>query len=65
MIFLNIAALSNTDLTTFFLALILLLLFAHCFGYVFQRLSMPKVIGEIVGGLLLVQADRSPIRVGA
>ena len=53
MIFLNIAALSNTDLTMFFLALILLLLFAHCFGYVFQRLSMPKVIGEIVGGLLL------------
>ena len=48
-----LAALSNADLTTFFLAISLLLLFAHVFGYVFQRLHMPKVIGEIAGGLLL------------
>ncbi|EFH81593.1 cation:proton antiporter [Ktedonobacter racemifer] len=48
-----LAALSNSDLTTFFLAISLLLLFAHLFGYVFQRLHMPKVIGEIAGGLLL------------
>lgn len=48
-----LAALSNPDLTTFFLAISLLLLFAHLFGYVFQRLHMPKVIGEIAGGLLL------------
>lgn len=48
-----LAALSNTDLTTFFIAISLLLLFAHLFGYTFQRLHMPKVIGEIAGGLLL------------
>jgi Kef-type K+ transport system membrane component KefB len=53
MIFANIAALSNNDLTKLFVALILLLLSAHCFGYIFQRLNMPRVIGEIVGGLLL------------
>ncbi|GHO59078.1 cation:proton antiporter [Ktedonobacter robiniae] len=53
MVLSTLAALSNSDLTTFFLAISLLLLFAHLFGYVFQRLHMPKVIGEIAGGLLL------------
>lgn len=53
MTLLPIAALSNTDLTMLFVALILLLLSAHAFGYIFQRLNMPRVIGEIVGGLLL------------
>jgi Kef-type K+ transport system membrane component KefB len=35
------------------LALALLLIAAHVVGYVFQRWRMPKVAGEIVGGLLL------------
>jgi Kef-type K+ transport system membrane component KefB len=53
MILLNVASLSNQEITLFFLAIVLLLLFAHALGFVFQRLSMPRVIGEIVGGLLL------------
>ena len=45
--------LSNTELTRFLFAIILLLIFAHSFGYLFQRFKMPKVIGEIIGGILL------------
>jgi Kef-type K+ transport system membrane component KefB len=40
-------------LTKFFIALLLLVLFAHFFGYVFNRLKMPNVVGEIFGGLIL------------
>lgn len=39
-------------LTKFFIALLLLVLSAHVFGYVFSRLKMPRVVGEIVGGLV-------------
>jgi Kef-type K+ transport system membrane component KefB len=48
-----LSSLSSQELTLFFLGIGLLLLFAHLLGYIFQRLSLPKVIGEIVGGLLL------------
>ena len=48
-----LSSLSSQELTLFFLAIGLLLLSAHLLGYIFQRLSLPKVIGEIVGGLLL------------
>lgn len=41
------------DLLRFLLALALLLSFAHVFGYVFVRFKQPRVIGEILGGLLL------------
>ncbi|MBI4208817.1 MAG: cation:proton antiporter [Deltaproteobacteria bacterium] len=45
--------LSNLELTRFFFAIILFLVFAHAFGYLFNRFKIPKVIGEIVGGLVL------------
>lgn len=44
---------TNLELTRFFFAVVSLLTFAHAFGYLFQRGRMPKVIGEIFGGLLL------------
>ncbi len=40
-------------LTNFFIAILLLVLAAHVFGYLFSRLHMPRVVGEIFGGLLL------------
>lgn len=49
----SITAITDAELTRFFFALVCLLFSAHIFGYVFQRLKMPKVIGEITGGLLL------------
>ncbi len=42
------AALSN-----FFIAILALLASAHLLGYLFSRLTLPRVVGEIVGGLLL------------
>lgn len=45
--------LTNLELTRFFFAIVLLLVSAHWFGYLFQRFKMPKVIGEIFGGLIL------------
>ena len=41
------------ELTNFFIALLLLVLFAHVFGFIFSKLKMPNVVGEIFGGLLL------------
>ncbi|OIO42992.1 sodium:proton exchanger [Candidatus Pacearchaeota archaeon CG1_02_35_32] len=49
----ELITLSNMELTRFFFAIVLLLVSAHWFGYIFQRFKMPKVIGEIVGGLVL------------
>lgn len=46
-------SLSNLELTRFFFAITLLILFAHTFGHLFHRLKLPRVIGEIAGGLLL------------
>jgi len=45
--------LSDFELSRFFFVLILLLSFSHFFGYLFHRFSLPRVIGEIFGGLLL------------
>ncbi|HXV64066.1 MAG TPA: cation:proton antiporter [Vicinamibacteria bacterium] len=45
--------LSNLELTRTFFAIALLLVSAHFFGYLFQRFALPRVIGEIFGGLLL------------
>lgn len=44
---------SSRDLATLLLALCLLLGAAHGIGEVFVRLCQPRVIGEIIGGLLL------------
>jgi Kef-type K+ transport system membrane component KefB len=46
-------SLTETELTRFFFAVALLLVGAHACGYVLRRLSLPRVIGEIGGGLLL------------
>jgi Kef-type K+ transport system membrane component KefB len=45
--------LSDLELTRTFFAIVLLLSSAHFFGYLFQKFSLPRVIGEIFGGLLL------------
>lgn len=42
-----------TEIGQFVLGFPLLLLAAHGVGYLFARLNQPKVIGEILGGLLL------------
>jgi Kef-type K+ transport system membrane component KefB len=46
-------SLSNLELTRFFFAIVLLIFCANTFGYLFYRLKMPRVVGEIAGGLLL------------
>jgi Kef-type K+ transport system membrane component KefB len=45
--------LNNLELSRIFFAIVSLLLSAHFFGYLFHRLTLPRVIGEIFGGLLL------------
>lgn len=45
--------LHNLELGRLFFAIVLLLLAAHTFGYLFQRLKLPRVVGEIFGGVLL------------
>ncbi len=45
--------LSNLELTRFFFAIVLLLVFAHSFGYLFQKFKLPRAIGEIFAGLVL------------
>jgi Kef-type K+ transport system membrane component KefB len=45
--------LSVADVATFLLAIALLLTAAHSGGYVLARLGQPRVIGEILGGLVL------------
>ena len=43
----------NLELARFFLAMSMLLASAHVFGYIFTKFKLPKVVGEIFGGLLL------------
>ncbi|MGI0141962.1 MAG: cation:proton antiporter [Candidatus Micrarchaeales archaeon] len=45
--------LSNSELLNIFSALAALLISAHIFGYLFSRFKLPRVIGEIVGGIVL------------
>src|SRR5437016_8951372 len=45
--------LSSLELTRFFFAMVLLLFTAHSFGFLFYEAKLPRVIGEIFGGLLL------------
>lgn len=45
-------ALSTTEITTLFLSLTLLLFSAFFFGWLFEKMKLPKVIGEIVGGMV-------------
>jgi Kef-type K+ transport system membrane component KefB len=45
--------LSNSDLTSVLFVLLLLVGLAHLLGYLFVRLRQPKVIGEILAGVVL------------
>jgi Kef-type K+ transport system membrane component KefB len=45
--------LSNSDLTSILFILLLLVGLAQLLGYVFVRLRQPKVVGEIVAGIVL------------
>jgi Kef-type K+ transport system membrane component KefB len=45
--------LNDMELSRFFFAIVLLLLFSHTFGFLFNKLKLPKVVGEIFGGFLL------------
>lgn len=49
----NIISLSTSELTSYFAAILLLLTSAHLFGYLFEKMKMPRVIGEITGGIIL------------
>lgn len=49
----NFIGLSDMELTRFLFAIVLLLSAAHLFGYIFQRVKLPRVIGEIIGGVIL------------
>lgn len=49
----HIMTLQSADLAHFFLAVALLLVLAHLLGSAFALLRQPRVIGEILGGLLL------------
>lgn len=40
-------------LTKFLIAILLLLFSSHLFGYIFSRINIPRVAGEICGGLIL------------
>ena len=44
---------TDAELARFFLALVLVLTAALAGGHVFERLRLPRVIGEIAGGLVL------------
>jgi Kef-type K+ transport system membrane component KefB len=44
---------TDSDLARFFLALVLVLTAALAGGHLFERLKLPRVIGEIVGGIAL------------
>ena len=44
---------SNSDLTSILLILLLLVGLAHLLGYLFVRLRQPRVVGEIAAGIVL------------
>lgn len=46
-------ALTENEVARFFFAIVLLLGSAHTMGYIALKFRMPRVIGEIIGGILL------------
>src|SRR5688572_27882675 len=46
-------SLTEVEITRFFVAIVALMGMAHFVGSLFARLHMPRVIGEIAGGLIL------------
>ena len=55
---------SNSDLTSVLLILLLLVGLAQLLGYLFTRLRQPKVVGEILAGILLGPAVFGRLRFG-
>tara|TARA_E500000331_G_C16995145_1_gene599482 strand:- start:26 stop:316 length:291 start_codon:yes stop_codon:yes gene_type:complete len=45
--------LTNAELAEFLKAIVVLLLAAHSMGFVFDKLHLPRVVGEITGGFVL------------
>ena len=56
---------SNSDLTTILFLLFLLVGLAHLLGYIFVKLRQPKVIGEILAGIVLGPALLGRLHVGS
>jgi len=56
---------SNSDLTSILLALLLLVGLAHLLGYLFVKLRQPKVVGEILAGVVLGPALLGRVHWGA
>ena len=61
----KVALLSNSDLTSILFALLLLVALAQLLGYCFARLRQPRVIGEILAGILLGPALLGRLPLGA
>lgn len=49
----SLNSLNNTELARLLFSISLLLLFSHMIGYLFHKLKLPRVIGEITGGIIL------------
>jgi Kef-type K+ transport system membrane component KefB len=58
-------AMSNSDLTTVLFLLLLLVGLAQLLGYIFARLRQPKVIGEILAGIVLGPAALGRLQIGS
>lgn len=49
----ELSTMSDTELARFFLSLVLVLIGAMSAGHLFERLHLPRVVGEICGGIVL------------
>jgi Kef-type K+ transport system membrane component KefB len=56
---------SNSDLTTVLFLLLLLTGLAQLLGYIFVKLRQPKVIGEILAGIILGPAVLGRLQIGS
>ncbi len=56
---------SNTDLTTVLFLLLLLVALAQLLGYLFIKLRQPKVVGEILAGVVLGPAILGRVQIGS
>src|ERR1700759_1320468 len=55
----------NSDLTSVLFLLLLLIGLAQLFGYIFVKLRQPKVIGEILAGVVLGPALLGRLHIGS
>ena len=58
-------SLTEVEITRFFFAIVALMGMAHFVGSLFVRMKMPRVIGEIAGGLILGPTVLGAISSGA